>query len=368
LTNPTTRKIKEYCEITSSKRIYAADYQEEGVPFFRGKEIVEQFNGISDFSTKLFISQNKYEEIKNRFGIPKRGDILLTSVGTLGIPFLVTDDDAFYFKDGNITWFKDIHDLNSKYLYYWLLSPLGKAQLQKCSIGTSQSAYTIIKLKEMDIATPDIITQSHIADILSAYDDLIENNRRRIKLLEQSARLLFKEWFVYLRFPGHEHVKITDGVPDGWEKKRLENVAKLNYGKALKADDRIPGPFPVYGSSGVVGSHEKPLVKGPGIIVGRKGSVGSIYWSYNDFFPIDTVYYINQTSATFYLYYVLLHIHFINTDGTVPGLNRDFAHSREIILPKKELLSLFNEIVTPIHDQIFLLQNYCRVLERGRVR
>ena len=93
--------------------------------------------------------------------------------------------------------------------------------------------------------------------ILAAYDDLIENNRRRVALLEQTARLLYKEWFVHLRFPGHEHVKIKDGVPEGWEKKRLGDVAPLNYGKALRKDVRVDGPFPVYGSSGVIGTHGK---------------------------------------------------------------------------------------------------------------
>ncbi len=95
----------------------------------------------------------------------------------------------------------------------------------------------------------DTKEQDRIASILSAYDDLIENNRRRIQLLEQAARLLYKEWFVRLRFPGHEHVTITDGVPEGWEKKTIGELAPFKYGKALKKDDRVPGPYPVYGSS-----------------------------------------------------------------------------------------------------------------------
>ena len=185
-----------------------------------------------------------------------------------------------------------------------------------------------------------------IASVLSAYDDLIENNRRRIQLLEQAARLLYKEWFVHLRFPGHEHVKIKDGVPEGWERKPLGEIAPLNYGKSLKTDNRLPGRVPVYGSSGIVGTHNQAMVNGPTIIVGRKGNVGSVYWSSKDCFPIDTV-------------------PFISTDVAVPGLNRDFAHSRQILTPSSSYHRLFENTVGPFHQQIAILRRQNAKLERA---
>ena len=228
-------KLKDLCDITSSKRIYASEYVEEGVPFYRSKEVIEKFNGTQSLSSNLFISHNKYEELKDKFGVPRVGDILLTSVGTLGIPFLVKNDDRFYFKDGNLTWFKPLKsNLRSRYLYYWLQSDGGKRQLAKCTIGTSQSAYTIVRLKEMSIELPPLDTQNKIASILSAYDDLIENNNCRIALLEESARLLYREWFVRLRFPGHENTRITDGVPEGWEIVKLKDYINVIHGCAFK--------------------------------------------------------------------------------------------------------------------------------------
>ena len=185
-------------------------------------------------------------------------------------------------------------------------------------------------------------------------------------MLEQAARLLYKEWFVHLRFPGHEHVTITDGVPEGGEKKPLGEVASFKYGKALKKDDRVPGSFPVYGSSGIVGTHEKALVTGPAIIVGRKGNVGSVYWSKDDFHPIDTVYFVETEHCTTYLYYVLLHTPFINTDVAVPGLNRDLAHSRALLIPDDKILALFEQDVVVIHDQIDLLTKYNEALTQAR--
>ncbi|OHB53842.1 MAG: hypothetical protein A2Y12_19250 [Planctomycetes bacterium GWF2_42_9] len=198
--------------------------------------------------------------------------------------------------------------------------------------------------------------QDRIALILSTYDDLIENNGRRILLLEQAARLLYNEWFIRLRFPGYEHVKIAEGVPDMWKKKRLGDIAPLNYGKGLKNDDRVPGPFAVYGSSGIIGTHDKAMIPGPTIIVGRKGNVGSVYWSSSDCHPIDTVYYIDSCNCSFYLYYALQNMAFISTDVAVPGLNRDFAHSRDIIVPESKIQQLFEDMVIPLRRQIDVLQ------------
>src|SRR5687767_637812 len=148
--------LRNLCDVTSSKRIFVADYQPQGIPFYRGKEIIEKYKGNLDVSTELFISENKYLEIKEKFGAPKSGDLLLTSVGTLGIPYVVKEGEVFYFKDGNLTWFRNFKDLDSNYLFYWLVSPQGKAELRKCTIGSSQPAFTIVLLKDMQIDLPPL--------------------------------------------------------------------------------------------------------------------------------------------------------------------------------------------------------------------
>ena len=241
-----------------------------------------------------------------------------------------------------------------------------KPRLRRITRGATQDNLSVAKLTAFKFPTPPLEEQRRIGAVVRAYGDLIENNRRRIQLLEQAARLLYKEWFVHLRFPGHEHVTITDGVPDGWEKKTIGELAPFQYGKALKKDDRIPGLFPVYGSSGIVGSHEKALVTGPAIIVGRKGNVGSVYWSKDDFHPIDTVYFIEPEHCTIHLYYSLLSMQFINTDVAVPGLNRDFAHSRKLLIPDDTILTLFEQDVAVMHDQIDHLTKYKEALIRAR--
>lgn len=228
-------KIGDHCEITSSKRIFYSEYTDSGVPFYRSKEIIESSQG-QPISEPLYISTDKYNDIKSKFGVPLPGDMLLTSVGTIGIPYIVRTDDYFYFKDGNLTWFRNFDDsLSSEFLCYWIGSKDGYGVLNNTTIGSSQKALTISSLKQIECPLPPIEVQNRIVDILSAYDALIENNQKQIKLLEEAARRLYKEWFVNFRFPGYEDTPIVDGVPEGWEEAPIDSRISLLSGYAFKS-------------------------------------------------------------------------------------------------------------------------------------
>ena len=215
-------KIGDLCSISSSKRIFAKEYQSSGVPFFRGKEIIEKQKGES-ISTELYISRSRYDEIKIKYGVPKEGDMLLTSVGTLGIPYIVKNEN-FYFKDGNLTWFSAFKGLNSKFLYYWFLSPIAKNAIEAKAIGSTQKALTIDTLSKFEINLPDIDTQNRIASILSFIDDKIELNRRINDNLEQQAQALFKSWFV-------------DNPDSNWANTSLSEVASFVGGYSYKGEE-----------------------------------------------------------------------------------------------------------------------------------
>lgn len=225
--------MQDICEVTSSKRIYASELVNVGVPFLKSKEIIEKVNGQENTSL-LYISEQRFQEIAQQTGSIEAGDVLLTSRGTLGIPYVVRSSDRFHFADGNLTWFRRFSGLDSRYLRYFFMSPLGKAELNKCVIGSSQQAYTISALKQIKIALPGLPTQQRIAGILSAYDELIENSQRHIKILESMACALYREWFVHFRFPGHESVsRITSSIgeiPQGWEVKKLGDVISAHIG------------------------------------------------------------------------------------------------------------------------------------------
>lgn len=189
-------KLAELVEITSSKRIMRSEYQENGIPFFRSKEIIE-LNSGNEITTELFISKERFLEIKNKFGTPSYGDILLTSVGTLGLPYFVNYKEEFYFKDGNLTWFRKFNNiLRSKYLYYWFASPVGRKALKEITIGSTQPALTITGLKSLTIHLPTLEEQDYIIEILDHLSCKIQLNTQINQTLEQIAQALFKSWFV----------------------------------------------------------------------------------------------------------------------------------------------------------------------------
>ncbi len=138
-------------------------------------------------------------------------------------------------------------ELDKKYLYYLLNTHNYRSQIKGSATGTTVKHTAPERIYRCLVPLPPLQVQQKIADILSKYDDLIENNRRRIELLERSARLLYKEWFVRLRFPGHEHTPIIDGIPEGWEKVRLKDIADLTMGQSPESEyyneDRSGLPF-----------------------------------------------------------------------------------------------------------------------------
>lgn len=242
-------KLGDLLEVSSSKRIYAKEYVESGVPFYRSKEIIEKSKG-NDVSTELFISEERYNEIKNKFDVPNYGDILLTSVGTLGIPYIVKNE-KFYFKDGNLTWLKNFgNDSNNLFLYYWILSPYGVNQINSKCIGSTQKALTIDTLKKFDLNLPPLPEQKAIAHILSTLDEIIEVNNQINKTLENIAQTIFKQWFVDFEFPngakepykssGGEMVESELGmIPKGWEVTKLDEICNFISGYSYKGNELV---------------------------------------------------------------------------------------------------------------------------------
>lgn len=191
-----TYALEDVLEITSSKRIKMADYVQSGIPFYRSKEIIEKSNN-QPVSTDIFITCEHFDKIKMKFGAPEVGDILLTSVGTLGVSYQVSDDDLFYFKDGNLTWFRNFDGrVLSGYIYCWLKSPLARKKLDEISIGTTQRALTIASLKKIQIKIPSLDVQKKIVFIYESLSKKIINNSKINQTFEQMAQALFKNWFV----------------------------------------------------------------------------------------------------------------------------------------------------------------------------
>ena len=165
---------------TSSKRIYLSDYVDNGIPFYRGKEITE-LKANKDVSDLLYITEEKYNEIKNKYGVPEENDILITGVGTLGNIYRVPNSNPFYFKDGNLIWLKHIKE-NSKYIEYNLEK--NKKKILDSAIGSTQKALTIVGLSKLDFNFPSLNEQTKVSNFLSLLDKKIELQSKKIEDLK----------------------------------------------------------------------------------------------------------------------------------------------------------------------------------------
>ena len=245
-------------------------------------------------------------------------------------------------------------------------------------------------LENIEAALPDLSEQRAIAHILGTLDDKIELNRRMNDTLEEMARALFKSWFVDFDpvrakmegrdtglppdvadlFPDRLVKSELGEIPEGWEVKALGELIELTYGKALKANDRNNGSIPVYGSNGQVGWHDKKLVAGPGIVVGRKGNPGIVTWAHSDFFPIDTTFYVvpRGTDGDLpFLFFALTaqDLPSVAADSAVPGLNRNLAYMNRQLVPDKlnsRVIEEFNHYASAIFTRRHSLEEESRTL------
>ena len=170
------RKLGEIADLTSSKRVHAQDYVDSGIPFYRGKEISE-LREHKPVSEVLYITEEKYKEMAKLYGSPQVGDLLITAVGTIGNTWVV-DNVPFYFKDGNLIWFKNIK-CNPNYLDYVLSSDDGQKKIDASAIGSSQKALTMVKMNELKFMFPNNDEQVRIADYFRNLDNLITLHQRK---------------------------------------------------------------------------------------------------------------------------------------------------------------------------------------------
>ena len=184
-------RLGNLCDISSSKRIYAHEYCDNGIPFYRGKEISEKSKG-NDISVELYISEERYNELKNKFGVPQIGDILLTAVGTIGNIWVVDSCTPFYFKDGNVLWLQAKENINPIYFKTLLYNLIDKYK-ESMANGCAYSALTIVNLKEMKTNKVPYTLQQEFADKIA----LIEKQKQLIKESIAQTEELFNSRMAY---------------------------------------------------------------------------------------------------------------------------------------------------------------------------
>ena len=185
-------------------------------------------NGRLDFSDIRYISEDDLPKWTKRV-IPQKNDIVFSYEATLNLYAIIPEGFRGCLGRRMALLRVDETKADYKFLYYYFYSDAWRATVnENIVLGATVDRIPLIKFREFPVELPPLKTQHRIADILSAYDDLIENNQKQIKLLEEAAQRIYKEWFVDLRFPGHENTKIVDGVPEGWQWCKVRDVADIN--------------------------------------------------------------------------------------------------------------------------------------------
>lgn len=302
---------------------------------------------------------NETQKLISRY-IVNTDDIIISIVGTIGLISIIDKSLDKANLSENCVKIINISNIDNDYLYYYLVSDRGQNEIRKGTVGAVQAKLPIKNIKAINITLSSLPEQKAIAATLSCLDDKIELNNHINKTLEEIAQAIFKSWFVdFGPFKDGEFEDSELGrIPKGWKVGTLGDVLTLNYGESLPARKRIDGNIRVYSSAGITGFHNKALVNEPSIIVGRKGSIGTVYFSIEPSFCIDTAYYVTQKDSKFPLllmYQLLkeLKLSQYNEDSAVPGLNRNTAYLMSIIIPPESVLKKCNELLVSIYSLFF---------------
>jgi type I restriction enzyme S subunit len=189
------KKLGEVYNITSSKRVFQDEWTKSGVPFYRAREIVKlSESGYVD--NELFISNEMYDEYKSKYGVPQKNDLLVTGVGTIGVLYVVKENEKFYFKDGNIIWFKSSGSINSQFVKHLFRTRIIRKQIEDNASITTVGTYTIESANKTVVPFPNIREQTKIANFLSAIDDKINHTQEQIEKTMIWKKGLLQQMFV----------------------------------------------------------------------------------------------------------------------------------------------------------------------------
>lgn len=363
-------KIGDLCNVSSSKRVFARQYVDEGIPFYRQKEIIDKKNG-NPLEEPIYISESVYNEFKDKSGVPESGDLLITAVGaTLGIPYVV-GNEKFYFKDGNLMWLSDFkEELNSTFLYYWIDSTFGTQTLWNRTIGSAQPALTIDSLKKLSIPIPSRKIQDKIGSTLKTYDEMLENNNKRIRLLEQMAENLYKECFVRFRFLGYEDVEFDGTLPIGWQYQPISESMDFFDSQRVPLSsiqrDGMKKIYPYYGAAKLMDYVDDYLFDGEYLLLGEDGTVVTtdgfpILQLVNDKFWVNNHAHVirgkgNISTRFLYLTFLRFPITGAVTGSAQPKISKGRLEKLKILVPDAITMEYFNNLINPMFDEINILK------------
>lgn len=367
-----TVKLVDICKSISDGDHQAPPKSETGIPFVTISNITNR--NRFDFTNTMHVPLDYYEGLDDKRR-PQMGDVLYSIVGSFGIPVLITTEEQFVFQRHIAILRPDEKKVVPAFLYYTMLSRDFYMKADAIALGAAQRTVSLTALREMEIQLPDYDIQEKIVKVLRAFDNLIENNQKQIKLLEEAAQRLYKEWFVDLRFPGYEQTEIVDGIPKDWGKKLIGDIiGKISRTKQIKTSDYLSeGAIPVVDQSrdfiaGYTNDKESVVNLGiPIIVFGdhtrilkyiqfpfAKGADGTqIIISDND----------NMTQSLLYL-----SLRAVDLSNYHYARHFKYLKAEIILVPTKEISDKFDRIVSPMLNRIQKLRDICYKCSQARDR
>ena len=359
-----------------------------GYKLVTGKHIK---NGQIDPSDAYFISEEDYNKINKR-SLVEKWDVLMSMIGTVGEVAVVKDVPDYAIK--NVALFKcGGSELKGRWLSYYLRTPFAKGHMSGNQKGSSQQFLSLKQLRELPVPVVEERKMLRIIDILSAYDDLIENNQKQIKLLEEAAQRLYKEWFIDLRFPGHESTPIHDGIPEGWEQYPFSQKVSVMSGGTPKTEvkEYYGGSIPFYSPKDHNGSFfvfqtattiteaglancNSPLYPENTIIITARGTVGKTVILAVPMAMNQSCYALkcDELNLPYYLFFALntevQKLRTMSNGGVFDTIIVKTFDNIEITFPAKNLAASFEKTVSPIMEQIKTKMREIMTLTEARDR
>lgn len=386
-----TFKLSDCCVSITDGDHLPPPKSDSGIPFVTISNIntINQF----DFTNTMFVPQDYYDKLDSKRKA-QIGDVLYSVVGSFGIPVYIKDNQQFVFQR-HIAILRPNEKILPRFLYYTMLSGDFYTKADAVAVGAAQRTVGLTSLRNIKIDVPTIDEQNKIVNIISAYDDLIENNQKQIKLLEEAAQRLYKEWFADLRFPGYENALIIDGVPQGWRVLEIGNAFKTLLGgtpSRAKAEYWEKGTIP-WINSGKVNelrvvepseyitdialnkSATKLLPKHTTLVAITGATLGQVSYTEIETCANQSVVGIIDETQCYseYVYcYVSNNIKRIigkATGGAQQHINKDIVNNFPIVIPEESISSAFQNIAKPYFEKInaLLVENIKLAEARNRL-
>ncbi len=354
-------------------QLHQSDYSDGGVPVVMPKDLVD--GHISEDSIARVSMSHVDRLSRHKIEV---GDILYSRRGDVGRCAFATEvEQGWLCGTGCLRVTIDQSKAIPKFIFYQLQKAETIGWVEKHAVGSTMLNLNTSIFGSVPIELPSMAEQQMIVHVLSAYDDLIENNQKQIKLLEEAAQRLYKEWFVDLRFPGHETTPIVDGIPEGWSKEELGNIAVLRAGgdrpKVFSKVKTVECSVPVFSNGtedeGLYGFTNLAEIYDPCVTISARGSVGYTCLKKVAFVPIvRLISVIPKQIEVEYLFYFLKNMVFESNGAAQQQITVPMIKSKQVVLPAKTVINLFVSTIRPMMDLREKLKNKISALNEARNR